>query len=102
MTATIETILLLLAVLVVVAVLARRLRALLGGIAPRDARAPEVPTSMATRTLADGLFMRSAADQLGAGLVPVQGDQRAVEGAGGVVAARVDDHGLARPEAADA
>src|SRR5580700_7034506 len=56
---------------------------------------------MATRTVSDGLFMGSAADQLGAGLVPVQGDQRAVQGAGGVVAARVDDHGLARPEAAD-
>ena len=55
----------------------------------------------ADRFLADGLFMRSAADQLGARLVPVQGDQRAVQGAGGVVATRVDDHGLARPEAAD-
>jgi hypothetical protein len=48
-----------------------------------------VPTSMATRTPSGGCFMRSAADQLGAGLVPVQGDQRAVQGAGGIVAARV-------------
>src|SRR5215471_5280726 len=68
------------------------------------ARAPEVPTSTATSTspAAGGWALAgiagSAADQLvGLDLVLVQGDQRAVQRPGGVVAAGIDDHGAAEP-----
>src|ERR1700722_10763435 len=71
------------------------------------ARAPEVPTSTATSTspglLIAGTGLRpaacwSAANQLvGLDLVPVEHDQRAVQSASGVVAARVEDHCAAQP-----